>query len=180
MVCPLPQERRKLWLGRARISVYRQEKTLKLHNLLSPDMVLADLKSKDKASVIGEMVSFLKEKKKISKDKELFEKIIQREALGSTAIGEGVAIPHCKMKGVKNPIVLLALSKKSVDFQSLDGKPCYVFFLVVSSPDNPSLNLQILAAISQLIRKSSSLVKRILEAKDISAVLDVVREEEEK
>lgn len=143
-------------------------------------MVIADLKSKDKASVVREMVNFLKENDKISRDKELFEKIMQREALGSTAIGEGVAIPHCKMKEVKNPVVLLALSKKSADFQSLDGKPCYVFFLVVSSPDNPSLNLQILAAISRLIRNSSSLVKRILEAKNISEVLDVIREEEEK
>lgn len=143
-------------------------------------MVIADLKSKDKASVVREMVNFLKENDKISRDKELFEKIMQREALGSTAIGEGVAIPHCKMKEVKNPVVLLALSKKSADFQSLDGKPCYVFFLVVSSPDNPSLNLQILAAISHLLRNSSSLVKRILEAKNISEVLDVIREEEEK
>ncbi len=142
-------------------------------------MVILDLKSKDKPSIVREMVNFLKENGKISRDKELFEKIMQREALGSTAIGEGVAIPHCKMKGVKNPIVLLALSKKNADFQSLDGKPCHVFFLVLSSPDNPSLNVQILAAISQLLRKSSSLVKRLLDAKNVSAILDIVREEEE-
>lgn len=153
---------------------------MKLYNLLMQDMVIAELESQDREGVLKEMVVFLKKKNKIAKDKELFEKLLQREKLGSTAIGEGVAIPHCKMKGVKNPVVMLAVSKKSVDFHSLDGKPSHVFFLVVSSPDNPSLNLQILAAIAHLVRKSSSLEKKILRAESISSILDVMRKEEEK
>ena len=153
---------------------------MKLYNLLMQDMVIAELESQDREGVLKEMVAFLKKKNKIAKDKELFEKLLQREKLGSTAIGEGVAIPHCKMKGVKNPVVMLAVSKKSVDFHSLDGKPSHVFFLVVSSPDNPSLNLQILAAIAHLVRKSSSLEKKILRAESISSILDVMRKEEEK
>lgn len=153
---------------------------MKLYNLLMQDMIIAELKSQDREGVLKEMVVFLKKKNKIAKNKELFEKLLQREKLGSTAIGEGVAIPHCKMKGIKNPVVMLAVSKKSVDYQSLDGKPTYVFFLVVSSPDNPSLNLQILAAIAHLVRKSSSLEKKILRAESISSILDVIRKEEEK
>jgi PTS system nitrogen regulatory IIA component len=143
-------------------------------------MIISELESENVESVLREMVKFLKKRDKITKEKELYEKLVQREKLGSTAIGEGVAIPHCKMKGVRNPIVMLAISKKSVDFCSLDGKPSHVFFLVVSSPDNPTMNLQILAAIAHLVRKSSSLVKKILKAKNISAVLDIIREEEEK
>jgi len=153
---------------------------MKLYNLLMQDMVIAELESQDREGVLKEMVAFLKKKNIIAKDKELYEKLLQRENLGSTAIGEGVAIPHCKMKGVKNPVVMLAVSKKSVDFNSLDGKPSHVFFLVVSSPDNPSLNLQILAAIAHLLRKSSSLEKKILRAESISSILDVMRKEEEK
>lgn len=153
---------------------------MKLYNLLMQDMVIAELESQDREGVLKEMVVFLKKKNKIAKNKELFEKLLQREKLGSTAIGEGVAIPHCKMKGIKKPVVMLAVSKKSVDYQSLDGKPTYVFFLVVSSPDNPSLNLQILAAIAHLVRKSSSLEKKILRAESISSILDVIRKEEEK
>lgn len=153
---------------------------MKLHNLLMQDMIIEELKTQDREGVLREMVDFLKGKKKIAKDKELYEKLLQREQLGSTAIGEGVAIPHCKMKEVKNPIVLLAISKKSVDFHSLDGKPSYIFFLVISSPDNPSLNLQILASIAHLVRKSNSLLKKILQAENISIILDVIREEEEK
>lgn len=153
---------------------------MNLHNLLTQDMIITELESENVESILREMVKFLKKKDKITKEKELYEKLVQREKLGSTAIGEGVAIPHCKLKGVKNPVVVLAISKKSVDFCSLDGKPSHIFFLVVSSPDNPSVNLQILAAIAHLVRKSSSLVKKILKAKNISAVLDVIREEEEK
>lgn len=153
---------------------------MKLYNLLMQDMIIADLESQDRESVLREMVNLLKKRNKITKEKELYEKLIQREKLGSTAIGEGVAIPHCKLKGIKSPVVMLAISKKSVDFQSLDGKPSFIFFLVVSSPDNPSLNLQILAAIAHLVRKSRSLLKKILEAGNIEAILDVIREEEEK
>jgi PTS system nitrogen regulatory IIA component len=143
-------------------------------------MIIEELDSQDREGALKEMVSFLKKKKKVNKEKELYEKILQREELGSTAIGEGVAIPHCKMKGVKNPIILLAISKKNVDFKSLDGNPSNIFFLVVSSPDNPSLNLQILAAIASLVRKSGSLLKKIMNAENISAILEIIREEEEK
>lgn len=154
--------------------------TLKLQNLLMQDMIITELEYQDRESAIKEMVNFLKRKNRISKKKELYDRLFQREELGSTAIGEGVAIPHCKMKGVKDPIVLLAISKNGVNFHSTDGKPSHVFFLVVSSPDNPSLNLQILAAIAHLVRKSSSLVKKVLKAKNINTVLDVIYEEEEK
>ena len=153
---------------------------MKLHNLLIQDMVIEELDSTDREGALKEMVSFLKKRKKIGKEKELYEKLLQREELGSTAIGEGVAIPHCKMKGVKSPVVLLAISRRNIDFHSLDGKPSNIFFLVVSSPDNPSLNLQILAAIASLVRKSGSLLKKVLSAKNTSTVLEIIREEEEK
>jgi PTS system nitrogen regulatory IIA component len=143
-------------------------------------MIIPELKSQDREGVVREMVNFLKKKNKISKEKELYQKLIEREKLGSTAIGEGVAIPHCKLKEAKNPIVMLAVSMRQVDFHSLDGKPSHIFFLVVSSPDNPSLNLQILAAIAHLVRKSGSLLKKILGAEGISDIMDVIRQEEEK
>lgn len=143
-------------------------------------MIIFDLESHDRESVLKEMVGYLKKKEQVVKDKELYEKLLQRELLGSTAIGDGVAIPHCKLKGAKNPIILLALSKAGVDFHSLDGKPSHIFFLVVSSPDNPSLNLQVLAAIAHLVRKSGPLLKEILNAKNIGTILEIIRQGEEK
>jgi PTS system nitrogen regulatory IIA component len=143
-------------------------------------MILADLQSEEMEDVLREMVNFLKMRNRISKEKELYEKLIQRERLGSTAIGEGVAIPHCKMKGIKEPIVMLAISKKGVNFFSLDGKLTHLFFLVISSPDNPSLSLQILAAIAHLVRKANSLLKKVLDANSIPDIQEILREEEEK
>jgi mannitol/fructose-specific phosphotransferase system IIA component (Ntr-type) len=152
---------------------------LKIHNFLTEENIVLDMKSKDREGILKEMVDFLKKKELIEREKELYEKLLQREQLGSTAIGDGVAIPHCKWKGTKNPVVLLALSKAGIDFHSLDGNPSFIFFLVVSSPDNPSLNLQILAAIAHLVRKSGSLLKKILEAKDVSTIQEIIREGEE-
>lgn len=143
-------------------------------------MVIPDLESEDREAILKEMVAFLKERNRITKKKDLFEKLQQRETLGSTAIGGGVAIPHCKIKGIKNPLVLLALSKKGIDFNAVDQKPSHIFFLVVSPPENPSLNLQILAAIASLVRKGKNLKKRLLEAENIITILNAIRKEEEK
>lgn len=153
---------------------------MKISNLLKQDMVIPELEHQDMENVLKEMVHFLKKMNKISKDKELLEKLLQRERLGSTAIGDGVAIPHCKIKLAKNPLVMLAVSRKGADFNSPDGTPSNIFFLVVSSPDNPSLNLQILAAIAHLVRKADTMIQKILKAENIAAVLEIIREEEEK
>ncbi len=153
---------------------------MKLHSLLSEDLIVPDLASRTRDEVLKEIVGFLKSKGRISREKDLYEKLVQREKLGSTAIGDGVAIPHCKLKGLKGPLLLLGISRQGVDFDSLDGKPSHLFFLVVSSPDDPSTSLQILAAIAQLVRKATALPRRVLEAKGPKAVIEVVRDEEGK
>jgi len=153
---------------------------VKIHTLLAEEMIIPELISQEREAVIEEMVNFLKGKKRIDKDKDLYEKLIQREKLGSTAIGDGIAIPHCKLKEVESPLLLLAISKKGVRFESIDGKPTHLFFLVVSSPDNPSINLQILAAIAHLVRKAGSLPKKILQAKSSRRIIEIIRDEEEK
>ena len=152
---------------------------MKFHSLLTEDLVLLDLKSGSREEVLKEMVNHLKAKKRISKKSDLYEMLIQREKLGTTAIGEGVAIPHCKLKGVKAPLFLLGASKPGVNFNSLDGKPSHIFFVVISSPDNPGMNIQALAAIAKLVRKATGLAGRLLEAKSPRAAIKIVREEEE-
>lgn len=153
---------------------------MKIYNLLREDMIIPDLESRDRDDALREMVSYLKSKNKDINENELFEKLLQRENLGSTAIGDGVAIPHCKLKNLKNSILLLAVSKQGIDFNSLDNKLSHALFLVVSSPDNPSLNLQILAGIAHIIRKAKSLTKKIQSAETRREILDIIREEEEK
>jgi len=153
---------------------------VKLHSLLTEDLVLLDMKAPDKDKALSEMAAFLKKKDKVGKEKDLFEKLLQREGLGSTAIGEGFAIPHCKVKGIKKPVLMLGISKPGITFDSIDGKLTHVFFLVISSPDSPSQNLQILAAVAQLVRKAPTLQKRLLEAHTPQSALKTLREEEEK
>jgi len=153
---------------------------VKIHALLTEQMIIPELTSGSRDEVLKEMVNILREREKITKDRELYEKLIQREKLGSTAIGDGIAIPHCKLKEVKEPLVMLAVSRKGVHFESIDGNPTHVFFLVISSPENPSINLQILAAIAHLVRKASSLQKKILHAKGPARIIEVIREVEEK
>jgi len=153
---------------------------VKIHALLSEEMVMPEITSADRNSALEEMVRFLKGKDKIRKDKELFEKLIQREKLGSTAIGDGIAIPHCKLKEAESPLLVLGISRKGVRFEALDGKPTHLFFLVISSPDDPGQSLQILASIAHLVRKAGGLQKRILAAKNPRKILEIIREEEDK
>lgn len=151
---------------------------MKVSNLLVQDLILSDLENQGRDEALKEMASFLKKRGRIGKEKELLEKLLQREELGSTGIRDGVAIPHCKIKSVKDPIVMLAISQKGVDFHAPDGSPSFIFFLVVSSSDNPSLNLQILAAVAHLVRKADSLCKRILEAGNAASIMAAIQGEE--
>ncbi len=153
---------------------------MKLHNLLTDHLILAGLESRTRNDVLEEMVGFLKAQKMITKEKELYEKLVHREELGTTSVGEGVAIPHCKIDGLKAPILMFGLSKEGVPFGSPDGKLTHAFFLVVSPPDNPGLNLQILAAIAQLVRKSQDLTARLLAAMTPPRICRVLREEEDR
>lgn len=153
---------------------------MKIHSLLSNGIIIPDLVFQERDAVLEEIVDQLKHEGRISGSKDLYEKLIQREELGSTAIGDGIAIPHCKLKGIESPVLALAVSRKGVRFEALDGKPTHVFFLVVSSPDNPSQGLHILAAVAHLVRKAGSLQKRILGAKSPARILEIIHEEEEK
>jgi len=143
-------------------------------------MIITDLASGALRDALQEMASFLAGKSIVSHPEDVLEKLLQREKLGTTGIGNGFAIPHCKINGIQTSLVLLAVSRKGVDFGSLDGKPAHVIFLVVSPPNNPSSSLQILAAISHLIRGVAPLQKKLLAARTAGRMMDIIREEEEK
>ncbi len=153
---------------------------MKIHSLLSEGLIIPELVSRERDAVLEEIVRELKAAGKVDKDKDLYEKLVQREKLGSTAIGDGIAIPHCKLKEVETPLLALAVSRKGVRFEALDGKPTTLFFLVVASPDNPGQSLHVLADVAYLVRKAGALQKKILGAKNSSRILEIIREEEDK
>lgn len=153
---------------------------MRLSNIIKEKNILLEMKAQKKEEALAELATYLKKQKIINHEKEIIEKLLQRETLGSTALGEGIAIPHCKAKGIKNPILMVGISRNGVNFEAPDGKPVKVFFLLITSPDDPSLNLQILALIAQLVKKSPELKSKLLAAEDAREALEIIREQEEK
>lgn len=109
---------------------------------------------------------------------ELFERIKYRESLGTTGIGEGVAIPHARNALVKEMVLLLGRSKNGVDFCSLDGQPVHLFFLLLIPQEEKVKNLAVLAEIARLVKKPDFL-NQLLEAPDAKAVYKLLKKSEE-
>ena len=127
----------------------------RIQDLLDDDLIIAELQAGDKAGVIAEFADLLAAKGKVRDREELVRVIGEREAQGSTGIGEGIAIPHAKASGIGEMVVAFGRSAAGVDFQSLDGKPAYLFFVLVSPEDRPADHLKTLARISRVMRNPS-------------------------
>jgi PTS system nitrogen regulatory IIA component len=105
----------------------------------------------------------------------LLQRLWEREQLGSTAIGRGIAIPHCKLDGLEHVALAVGLAPGGVDFGAADGQPVRLFFVVVSPSRSPAEHLQSLAAISRWV-KADGRVERLLGLRDPGEVLDLLRE----
>lgn len=105
----------------------------------------------------------------------MYRRLVEREELGSTAIGSGVAIPHCKMENLRRVEVAIGLSREGVEFESEDGRPVQLFFLVVSPTDNPAAHLRALAAISKWV-KADRHVERLLALEEPEEIWQLLQE----
>lgn len=122
-----------------------------IRDLLMTDLMIMDLKATTKNEVIDEMVHNLFFKGIID-DEELYKKdILKREAESSTGMGEGIAIPHAHDTAVKKPAVMFARSVNGVDYQSMDGQPAHLFFMIAAPEGGDNTHLQALAALSQVL-----------------------------
>jgi PTS system nitrogen regulatory IIA component len=152
---------------------------MKITDILSPDMVIADLKGTTKPEVLNELAKALTSKYKEISLAELTAVLAERERLGSTAIGDGIAIPHGKLRGVTKIIGAFGRHVAGVDFDSLDGGPSQLFFVLVAPEDSASLHLKALARVSRLL-KESSFRERLLAAKDADELYRLIKEEDSK
>ncbi|MDI6605753.1 MAG: PTS sugar transporter subunit IIA [Candidatus Omnitrophota bacterium] len=127
---------------------------MQIMDFLSKKAILTDIKATKKEEVIKELVEALINAGEIEKRNraKLIEALMGRESLGSTAIGQGIAIPHAKSDCVSKLVAAFGLSKKGVDFDSLDGEPAYIFFLLVAPQDSAGPHLKALARISRLLK----------------------------
>ncbi len=128
---------------------------MRLADFLDRDLVLPELKARTKNEVLAELVAALGGKLP-DLDAERTRQVLQeREHLGTTGIGEGVAIPHGKMEDLQEIVLVVGRSKAGVDFDALDFKPCTIFFLVLAPEQVAGTHLRILATISRLLRDES-------------------------
>ena len=152
---------------------------MKITDILSPDMVIADLKGTTKPEVLNELAKALTSKYKEISLADLTAVLAERERLGSTAIGDGIAIPHGKLRGVTKIIGAFGRHVPGVDFDSLDGGPSQLFFVLVAPEDSASLHLKALARVSRLL-KEGSFRERLLAAKDADELFRLIKEEDGK
>jgi len=136
---------------------------MKLSELINEDYILPELKANDKKGVLEELVEALVRREPSIDKNALVKILLERERLGSTGIGDGVAIPHGKFAGITHPIISLGRSRKGLDFESMDGEPAFLFFLLVAPENSASIHLKALARIAKIL-KNSSFRKVLMEA----------------
>ncbi|MFZ5801793.1 MAG: PTS sugar transporter subunit IIA [Candidatus Omnitrophota bacterium] len=152
---------------------------MKITEFLDKRGIKIGVEATEKEPVLQEMVGLLAEIRDIGDKDNILKALIERESLGSTGIGQGIAIPHGKSDKVKEIIAILGISKKGVNFEALDGEPVYILFLLVAPKDTAGPHLKALAQISRLLRDSyfCELLKR---CKTPDEVFELIRKEENK
>lgn len=128
-----------------------------LASYFNDSLCIFDLKATNKRDALAEMVETVCSEKEIRDRGLILEMLLNRESLGSTAIGKGVAFPHGRTLAVRELSVLFARSEAGIDFDSVDGKPTHVFFLIIAPPqDRDNLYLQVLGRVVDLIKHDNA------------------------
>lgn len=135
---------------------------MRLSEILGESSVIPDLKARDKKAVLEELAQTIVDQEPDLDKSALVRVLLDRERLGSTGIGDGVAIPHGKFDGLSQPMVSFGRSRKGLDFESMDGQPAFLFFLLVAPENSTSIHLKALARIAKIL-KSSSFRKALME-----------------
>src|SRR5512145_1195899 len=125
---------------------------MKILDILDKDSIVTELKGASKKQVLEELIDALLERKPHLDRENLMRVLLERERLGSTGIGDGIAIPHGKLKGLKTILCAFGRSVKGVPFDSVDRKPVHIFFLLLAPEDSAGLHLKMLSRISRVLR----------------------------
>lgn len=152
---------------------------MKITDFLDEAGVIPELKGRDKKAALKEMAEWMASQDGAMNAQKLFEILLEREKISSTAIGEGVAIPHGKMTGLGKICGLFARSSAGLEFDSIDGGPTYLFFLLVAPEDSAADHLKALARISRLL-KDNSFRARLMQGKTREEIFKIIREEDGK
>jgi len=151
---------------------------LKISELIGDDLIIGELKGGAKLEVLQEFASLLYDAGKVDDKEGLTRVLAARESLGSTGIGDGVAIPHGKLKGLKGLVLAFGRSRAGIDFDSLDGEPAHLFFLLLAPDDAPGEHLKALARISRMM-KNSDLRESLLKAASVKEIRRALSRDED-
>jgi len=150
---------------------------MKILEVLQKDAILENLVSTDKKGILEELVAPVAKAAKVSEEG-LVKVLLDRERLGSTGIGGGVGIPHGKLKNLDNIVLGFGRSRNGVNFESMDGKPTHIFFLLVTPENSTGLHLKMLARISRLL-KDESFKERLTNASSRDDIFTIIQEADE-
>jgi PTS system nitrogen regulatory IIA component len=150
---------------------------MKILDVLDEGSVIADLKGRSKPEVLEELAAPVA---RLANEelRDVVEVLLERERLGSTGIGGGIGIPHGKLKRLDRMVIGFGLSRKGVDFDSLDGEPTRIFFLLMAPESSTGLHLKLLARISRIL-KNEPFKERLLQAKSAEEIAAPIKEEDE-
>jgi nitrogen PTS system EIIA component len=152
---------------------------VKITDFLTAETVVPALAAREKDAVLQEMASGLVAHHPALDEKKVFKVLSDRERISTTAIGEGVAIPHGKLREVERVVGIFARSMEGVDFASLDGAPTHLFFVLIAPENAAADHLKALARISRLL-KDPAFRSRLIEAKTRQEIFDIIAQEDQK
>jgi fructose-specific phosphotransferase system IIA component len=147
---------------------------MKLLNYLDRSSIDLDLKGQTKEQVLSELVSLLVSKGFIKNGETLYESLLEREGLGSTGIGHGVAIPHGRCPEVAQPAIVFGRTREAIDFDAIDGQPSRLFFLLVAPENGSAAHLHLLAKIARLVKHAETR-ERLLTTDSPDQVLELIQ-----
>jgi fructose PTS system EIIBC or EIIC component len=150
---------------------------MKLTDFLRPEFCVVDLKASNKEAAIRELASVLLPSGKINDKEDFIKHILERERLGSTGIGNRVAIPHAPTQSVSDLVVAFGRSVNGLDFQSLDGDEVNLIFLLGTNPDNLGIYLKFLAGLSRLL-SNRQFREEFMAANSPPAIIEVLKKHE--
>jgi PTS system nitrogen regulatory IIA component len=150
---------------------------MKILEVLHKETIITDLKSTDKKEVLEELAAPVAKMTGVDREK-LVRILMEREKLGSTGIDGGIGIPHGKLKGLDSPVIGFGLSKKGVNFESMDGRPTHIFFLLCTPENSTGLHLKLLARISRLL-KNEGFKKKLKAIKTKEEVISIIEPDDE-
>lgn len=145
----------------------------KLSDLINPNMVIFNLQGNDKVSVLKEMVDRVYEFRHLEGDENVLERILDRESLSSTGVGNGFAFPHARIKTQNGPIICLGMTKNGIDFDAIDSNPVHVILLIIWKPQVPGLFNHLFGGLASFLLSYPGVKESLLEIQTYEQVAQI-------